>query len=99
MAAKATTRSPAGAAANPAEPAAAPAQREAPVPALVPVRRQRSGGYGMGFGLAAMLALGAVILYALAPQIPAEEGGGWLADWRQQVDQGRLWLHDRILSR
>ncbi|REG47694.1 hypothetical protein EQ718_13430 [Paracoccus versutus] len=87
------------AAANPAEPAAAPAQREAPVPALVPVRRQRSGGYGMGFGLAAMLALGAVILYALAPQIPAEEGGGWLADWRQQVDQGRLWLHDRILSR
>ncbi|RKS51700.1 putative Zn finger-like uncharacterized protein [Paracoccus pantotrophus] len=86
------------AAATPPATAAATVPREAPVPALVPVRRQR-GGYGMGFGLAAMLALGAVILYVLAPQIPAEEGGGWLADWRQQVDQARLWLHDRLLDR
>ncbi|QRZ12318.1 zinc-ribbon domain-containing protein [Paracoccus methylovorus] len=69
---------------------------EAPVPAIVPAPRRT--GYASGFGLAAMLALGVVLLYTLAPKIPAEEGGGLLAGWRQQIDHGRLWLHDRILG-
>ncbi|RDW11768.1 hypothetical protein [Paracoccus thiocyanatus] len=60
--------------------------------------RPRRGGYVSGFGLAAMLALGVVVLYTLAPQVAVEEGGGWLAEWRERVDRGRLWLHDRILD-
>ncbi|KRW93382.1 zinc-ribbon domain-containing protein [Paracoccus sp. MKU1] len=99
---------PAAALIRPAAPEAAPEgqpprkaadapPREAPVPALVPSSPRRTG-YASGFGLAAMLALGVVVLYALAPQIPAEEGGSWLAEWRRQIDLGRLWLHDRILG-
>ncbi|MDK8874518.1 zinc-ribbon domain-containing protein [Paracoccus sp. SSJ] len=79
------------------QPAETGSLREAPVPAIVPVRRDRTG-YATGFGLAAMLALGVVALYALAPQIPADEGGNWLAGLRQHIDHGRLWLHDRILG-
>lgn len=80
--------------AAPADTGGEPAPREAPVPVIVP--RPRRTGYASGFGLAAMLALGLVASYALAPQIPADEGGGPLAEWRQQIDRGRLWLHDRI---
>ncbi|WP_018000032.1 zinc-ribbon domain-containing protein [Paracoccus sp. N5] len=80
--------------AAPDEHAEAPA---APVPVLLPAERRRSG-YGAGFGLAAMLALGLVAVYALVPQIPADRGGATLAEWRQGIDRGRLWLHDRILG-
>lgn len=80
--------------AAPDEHAEAPA---APVPVLLPPERRRSG-YGAGFGLAAMLALGLVAVYALAPQIPADRGGATLAEWRQGIDRGRLWLSDRILG-
>ncbi|WJS84528.1 zinc-ribbon domain-containing protein [Paracoccus sp. TOH] len=88
---------------RPALPEQEPAPAEAApvaalVPALVPPPAPRRSGYAAGFGLAAMLALGVVALYALAPQIPAEQGGGVLAEWRQDIDRGRLWLHDRILG-
>lgn len=69
----------------------------APVPVVLADDRPRSG-YGAGFGLAAMLALGLIAVYALAPQIPADRGGATLAEWRQGIDRGRLWLHDRILG-
>ena len=51
-----------------------------------------------GFWLAAMLALGIVAVYALAPRVAADEDGGLLAEWRQDIDRGRLWLHDRIIG-
>lgn len=88
-----------------------PAQTEAPaaalpgpslaaaaLPAPVMPRPQQRSGYASGFGLAAMLALGLVAVYALAPQIPPGKGGTLLAEWRQGMDRGRLWLHDRILG-
>jgi len=71
--------------------------RPAPVPALIPQPR-RSSGYGAGFGLAVLLALGLVALYALTPRLTAGTEGGILTEWREQVDRGRLWLHDRILG-
>lgn len=69
----------------------------APQPALpVPVPKPRSrSGYGMGFGLAAMLALGLLAFYTLAPRI---EPGSAISEWRQDLDQGRLWLHDRYTA-
>lgn len=82
---------------RPAAPAEdSPAAAAAPVLAVMPAP-QRSG-YGSGFGLAAMLALGLVALYAVAPQIPPGKGGTLLAEWRQGIDRGRLWLHDRIFG-
>lgn len=87
-----------------------PAQTEAPAPLptaaqppaaqpapVMPPPQPRSG-YASGFGLAAMLALGLVAVYALAPQIPPGKGGAMLAEWRQGMDRGRLWLHERILG-
>lgn len=70
----------------------------AALPAPVPPPPQPRSGYASGFGLAAMLALGLVAVYALAPQIPPGKGGAVLAEWRQGMDRGRLWLHDRILG-
>lgn len=73
---------------------------EAAASASLPVvaAAQRGSGYASGFGLAAMLALGLVAVYALAPRVAADEDGGLLAEWRQDIDRGRLWLHDRIIG-
>ena len=68
----------------------------APLPAVAAAKR--GPGYASGFGLAAMLALGVVAVYALAPRVAADEDGGLLAEWRQDIDRGRLWLHDRIIG-
>lgn len=72
-----------------------------PPPAGHPkARAAKSGaGYATGFGLAAMLALGVVTLYALAPRIPPDMAGGALSGFRQEIDRGRLWLHDRLYDR
>ena len=74
----------------------APAAVIAAAPAVAAARR--GSGYASGFGLAAMLALGVVAVYTLAPRIPANEDGGVLAELRQDIDRGRLWLHDRIIG-
>lgn len=75
-------------------PGAAAASTTLPVVAAA----RRGSGYASGFGLAAMLALGLVAVYALAPRVAADEDGGLLAEWRQDIDRGRLWLHDRIIG-
>lgn len=95
--------SPANAEATPdaAEPASTgPAAEAAVIAAPLPVvaTAKRGSGYASGFGLAAMLALGLVAVYALAPRVTADEDGGLLAEWRQDIDRGRLWLHDRIIG-
>ena len=74
----------------------APATVVAPLPVVAEAKR--GSGYASGFGLAAMLALGVVAVYALAPRVAADEDGGLLAEWRQDIDRGRLWLHDRIIG-
>ncbi|WP_191569637.1 hypothetical protein [Paracoccus yeei] len=66
---------------------------------MVPARR---GGYAAGFGLAVMLALAFLALYALAPRLPAGQdgggGGGALGALRDGVDQLRLWLHGLLTA-
>ena len=84
----------------PTEPAADHTQETVLAAAPLPVvaAAKRGSGYASGFGLAAMLALGVVAVYALAPRVAADEDGGLLAEWRQDIDRGRLWLHDRIIG-
>ena len=85
----------------PTGPAAADHAQEtvlATTPLPVVAAAKRGSGYASGFGLAAMLALGIVAVYALAPRVAADEDGGLLAEWRQDIDRGRLWLHDRIIG-
>ena len=79
-------------------PEPAPA-KPAPTKSAAPAepRRTRSG-YAMGFGLAVMLALGLLALYALAPRMAAEDGGGALSGLRHSLDQTRLWLHGLIFG-
>ncbi|MBY0138412.1 hypothetical protein H7K23_20510, partial [Paracoccus yeei] len=75
---------------------ARPAPAAAALPAVVPARR---GGYAAGFGLAVMLALACLALYALAPRLPAgQDGGGALGALRDGVDQLRLWLHGLLTA-
>ena len=83
-----------------AAPETAPAPDATPQPPAAPpaAAARRGSGYASGFGLAAMLALGVVTVYSLAPRIPANEDGGVLAEWRRDIDRGRLWLHDRIIG-
>lgn len=76
----------------------APSAARPPVAGRAAAPPARQSGYAAGFGLAAMLALGVVAVYALAPQIPADRGGAVLAEWRQGLDRGRSWLHERILG-
>ncbi|WP_390965696.1 hypothetical protein, partial [Paracoccus yeei] len=79
--------------ARPAPTRPAPA---AALPAVVPARR---GGYAAGFGLAVMLALAFLALYALAHRLPAgQDGGGALGALRDGVDQLRLWLHGLLTA-
>lgn len=84
-----------------AETSATTAARAAPpAPVLVLAPRPRQGGsYAAGFGLAAMLAAGGVTLYLLAPAL-ADQGafGQEVTELREQVDQARLWLQDRVAS-
>lgn len=56
----------------------------------------RRSGYGMGFGLSAMIAASVVALYLLAPPM-ADAGpfGAFLMDLREGLDRARLWLQDR----
>ncbi|WP_198406667.1 zinc-ribbon domain-containing protein [Paracoccus yeei] len=93
---------PDGPLARPARPAPtrpAPAATATALPAVVPARR---GGYAAGFGLAVMLALAFLALYALAPRLPAGQdgggGGGALGALRDGVDQLRLWLHGLLTA-
>ena len=70
--------------------------RPAQVPALrAPTPRK---GYAAGFGLAAMLAVALVASYALAPRVEPGAAAGPLAEWRQNMDRARLWLHDLVRS-
>ncbi|WP_181870329.1 zinc-ribbon domain-containing protein [Paracoccus lutimaris] len=107
LAATLTRSSPVPTSAAPIAPEPAPAsadtrqaEAEAVAAAALPVAAaaKRGSGYASGFGLAAMLALGIVAVYALAPRVAADEDGGLLAEWRQEIDRGRLWLHDRIIG-
>lgn len=83
-------------------PSPAPAQADTGMDAADPgaqvASAGRGSGYATGFGLAAMLALGVVAVYTLAPRVSADGNGGLLAEWRQDIDRGRLWLHDRIIG-
>ena len=85
-------------AAEPASAGPAPDAAAVLAPLAVVATAKRGSGYASGFGLAAMLALGLVAVYALAPRVTADEDGGLLAEWRQEIDRGRLWLHDRIIG-
>ncbi len=90
-----------------APPSAAPkrAVRSLPTPtkaAAQPSRPRRAtarGAYNAGFGLAIMVALVLVALYALAPRL-ADQGnlGAQLMEWRGRADQGRDWLQVRADS-
>lgn len=87
--------------AEPPKPASDTAPTAAPPTAPTPeaaAAASRRSGYAAGFGLAAMLALGVVAVYALAPRVSADGAGALLVEWRQDLDRGRLWLHDRIIG-
>lgn len=74
--------------------AATASTRPLQLPALrAPTTR---GGYAAGFGLAAMLALALVASYALAPRVEPGVAAGPMAEWRQNLDRARLWLHDLV---
>ncbi|SMO79680.1 zinc-ribbon domain-containing protein [Paracoccus laeviglucosivorans] len=60
--------------------------------------KPRKGGYAMGFGLAVMLALAVVAFYALAPRLSAGADGSTVGEWRNGLDQGRLWLAEQFQS-
>lgn len=89
---------PAGKTTPPQEPEASPLDDTKAAHVVPAAAARRGAGYATGFGLAAMLALGVVTVYALAPRVSTGEDGGLLAEWRQEIDRGRLWLHDRIIG-
>lgn len=65
----------------------------APLPVIIP--KPPRGSYVMGFGLAVMVALAFVAFYALAPRITPDTAPGMISEWRQGIDQSRLWLNDK----
>lgn len=80
------------------EPAALPDPAEdvapSPPPAAihtVPATPRRLG-YPAGFGLAVLISLALLAAYVSAP----ESGDAPRSEWREQVDRGRIWLHDRV---
>lgn len=78
------------------KPVPAPA-RQASAPQPRPARKR--AGYGAGFGLALMLAGGVAALYLLAPTLAGHgDFGEGLMDLRAGMDQGRLWLQDRVAA-
>ena len=90
---RALPRTPAAIAQQPASASVTPPFAQ--VPAVIPPRR---GGYAMGWGVAAMLALALLAFYALAPRIQPGSQMGVVSEWRQDIDRGRLWLHDRATA-
>ncbi|VDS07129.1 hypothetical protein PARHAE_00301 [Paracoccus haematequi] len=85
---------------QPGEARPTPAPVHAPVPMVSePAPARRPGGYGMGFGLAVMLAGGVVALYLLAPRLADQGGlGDGLMQLRASLDGARLWLQDRAAT-
>lgn len=85
--------------ASPSTPAAAKASalvstEVAHLPAkIAPSAAKAPAGYRTGFGLALMLAVLALALYALAPRLAGQgEIGAQMMSWRLEVDQARHWL-------
>ncbi|WP_134681291.1 zinc-ribbon domain-containing protein [Paracoccus ravus] len=62
-----------------------------PAPAVRAETETRSG-YMMGFCLALMLAAACLGLYLLTPKLAEQRGLEALGHWRQEIDQGRIWL-------
>lgn len=55
--------------------------------------------YRRGFGWAVGIAAAFLLLYAAAPRFDAaRQPGAALISWRMTVDEGRVWLQDRISS-
>lgn len=78
-------------------PQAGPAAPPPTPPQEPPSRRADAGRarrrHDAGFRLAVIVAVVAVVLYALAPRLSGlGPAGERIADWRAQVDQGRDWL-------
>lgn len=69
-----------------------PVRTAAPTP-TPPAAAQPRRGYAAGFGLAVLLAFGLLAAYMAVP--PAAESA---PEWRQQIDRGRIWLHDRAMT-
>ena len=61
-----------------------------PVPAAAPSPPR--SGYRLGFGLAVLVAVICLALYLLAPRLQV----GPLTEWRQNVDDARLWLGQQV---
>ena len=71
-----------------------PAFNPAPAPPLPMASATGSRrGYDAGFGLAVILAVAVVALYALAPRLSGPGPiGAAIAEWRGEMDKGRDWL-------
>ena len=71
-----------------------PAFNPAPAPPLPMASATGSRrGYDAGFGLAVILAVAVVALYALAPRLSGPGPiGSVIAEWRGEMDKGRDWL-------
>lgn len=81
----------AGAAASPATDMSLPTVQDESQP-----RRKNGSGYFTGFGLAAAVAAVALALYVMAPGMAGNGSfGKQLMQYRQHVDAGREWLHQR----
>jgi predicted Zn finger-like uncharacterized protein len=56
-------------------------------------------GYRLGFRLALLVLAAALAVYSAAPQLAGKGGAGEeLAQWRVQIDKGRLWLQEQVAS-
>ena len=74
-----------------AVPAASDPAPAPPVPMASATGSRR--GYDAGFGLAVILAVAVVALYALAPRLSGPGPiGSVIAEWRGEMDKGRDWL-------
>ncbi|MDS9466266.1 zinc-ribbon domain-containing protein [Paracoccus sp. MBLB3053] len=73
-------------------PAADPVPLPPKVAVIVPDRSH--SGYWLGFGLAVAVAAGLAAFYSLAP----DEGSSLAAEWKADLDRGRIWLHDRATA-
>jgi predicted Zn finger-like uncharacterized protein len=81
----------------PAQPTPEPVQTAPAQPAPVAPAAPRDG-YRTGFGLSLLMAACFVGLYAATPRLAAQDApmAAQLAQLRSAVDQGRLWLADRV---
>lgn len=76
---------------RPSAPARAPA-----VPVMAPAPAPSRNGYRLGFGLAVLIAAICLALYLLAPRLQAGPLAEPLSEWRQGVDDARLWLSRQV---